>query len=92
MPLNERHCFVIVYTWSQLLVYRDKVVMDYSQAMSISSWWGFHPTWTATVMRFSVNNQYDYYDWYVAHLWVEDRAWSQKDVDKFYKTFKDLFT
>ena len=87
MPLNERHCFVLVYTWTQLLCYRDWEVIDYSPII----WIGFNPTWTATFMRFSVNNNYDYYDWYVAHLWVEKVGRTQEEVVKFYKSFKDNF-
>lgn len=91
MPLNQRHIFVTVYTWSKLYVYRDWTVYDYSPVIWVSSWWGFNPTWNMAVMRMSVNNQYDYYDWYVAHLGVENRAWSEKDVQKFVKTFRDVY-
>ena len=87
MPLNERHCFVLVYTWTQLLVYRDWQVMDYSPIIWITSWGWFTPSWTATVMRFSVNNNYDYYDWDVAHLWVETWAWDVNRVLRYYRTF-----
>jgi len=80
MPLNERHCFVLVRDWTTTTVYKDKVSMNYQDWIT--------PSWNTTTMRFSVNNGYDYYDWYVAHVWVEQRAWTQKDVDKFYKSTK----
>lgn len=84
MPLNERHCWISVWTWTWFIVYKDWVAKDYTNNWQRASW-------SSTEMRFSVNNQYDYYRWRVAHLWVEKWAWEQKDVDKFYKTFKDLF-
>jgi len=89
MPLNERHIFITVYTWSKLYVYRDWVVYDYSPIIWTTTWWWFSPVWNASVMRMWVNNQYDYYDWFVAHLWFEKVARDEAMVQKFFKTFKN---
>ena len=84
MPLNERHIRVSIRNWSGFAVYKDWQYKDYT-------WNNIRASWSSNTMRMSVNNYYDYYNWYVAHLWVEKWVRDEAYVQKFVRTFKSTY-
>lgn len=74
MPLNEWHCRVTTWNWSTPIVYKDGEPMTYSW-VSTSSTYNVGQVW--------VNNQYDYFTWYIAHFVIDNSIWTQDAVNDF---------
>jgi len=63
----------LVETWTWLTLYRNGI--------SISTWWSW--TYSGTVDRFQISF-WDYVDWLVDEVIIENRAWSVAEIQRYY--------
>lgn len=79
MPLNEWHCRVTTWNWSTPIVYKDGEPMTYSW-VSTSSTYNVGQVW--------VNNQYDYYNWYISQFIIDNSIWTVDQAKEYYDMYK----